>query len=164
MESRKLKVLILTALIAAICVIGSFIKVPGFLATSALDSAPAFISVAFLPPVYSGLAGALGHLATSMLSGFPLGSFHFIIAAEMFIIVYLFNVLHRKSYNIIKWIFLIVSNGIGSALPFYFLISPAFFFSAVPSLLIATIINAVVAIIVLPAITRVFKREEVCNE
>ncbi|HWK24257.1 MAG TPA: ECF transporter S component [Ureibacillus sp.] len=163
MEKHTLRLMVLTALVAAICVIGSFIKVPGVLTTAALDSAPAFISVAFLPPLYSGFAGALGHLATAFTSGFPSGPFHLLIAVEMLIITYIFNVLHHKGFKIAKWVFLIIGNGILSALPFYFLISPAFFIGAVPSLLIATIINAVITMFVLPIIEKVFSRRKVSN-
>lgn len=163
MRKNNLRFITLTALIAAICVIGSFIKVPGFITTAALDSAPAFISVAFLPPLFSGIAASLGHLASALTSGFPSGPLHLIIAIEMFIIVYIFNVLHKKGLNIIKWLFLIVANGVLSALPFYFLISPAFFIGAVPNLLIATIINAVISMVAMPIVAKVFNQRKVSN-
>ena len=115
MEKSKLRLMILSALIAGICVIGSFIKIPGFITTAALDSAPAFISVAFLPPLYSGFAGAIGHLATALTSGFPSGPFHIIIAVEMFIVVYIFNVpVIKKGFKITKWVFLIIANNGGA--------------------------------------------------
>lgn len=48
MDKTKLRFIILTALIAAMCAIGSFIKIPvGVVTTAALDSAPAFISAIF---------------------------------------------------------------------------------------------------------------------
>lgn len=162
-SKSTLRLMTLTALVAAICVIGSFIKVPGFITTAALDSAPAFISVAFLPPLYSGFAGAIGHLATALTSGFPSGPFHILIAIEMLIITYIFNVLHKKEFKILKWIFLIVGNGILSAIPFYFLISPGFFIGAVPSLLIASIINAAITMIALPVIEKVFSQRRVSD-
>lgn len=162
-STSTLRLMILTALVAAICVIGSFIKVPGFMTTAALDSAPAFISVAFLPPLLSGIAGALGHLATALTSGFPSGPFHLLIAFEMMIVTYVFNVLHKKGFNILKWIFLIIGNGVLAALPFYFLISPAFFIGAVPSLVIATVINAIITGITLPLMEKVFRERKVSN-
>lgn len=162
-STSTLRLMILTALVAAICVIGSFIKVPGFMTTAALDSAPAFISVAFLPPLFSGIAGALGHLATALTSGFPSGPFHLLIAFEMLIILYIFNVLHKKGFKIVKWLFLIFANGVLAALPFYFLISPAFFISAVPNLVIATIINALITAITLPMMKKVLSERKVAN-
>ncbi|MGN7476575.1 ECF transporter S component [Solibacillus silvestris] len=159
MEKTKLRYIILTALIAAICVIGSFIKVPvGVIATAALDSAPAVISVLFLPPVFAGAAGALGHIATGLTSGFPLGVFHVLIAVEMFAIVAIFAVLHRKNMYILKWVFVVIANGVIAPLPFYFLISPAFYIGSIASLTIATVVNCVIAIIVMPVLKSVAER------
>ena len=163
METAKLKLMILTAVVAAMCVIGSFIKVPGLVTTAALDSAPAFISIAFLPPLFSGIAGALGHLATALTSGFPFGPLHLIIAFEMLIITTVFNILHKKGFKIVKWIFLILGNGVFAALPFYFIISPAFFIGAVPSLLIATVINAIITAIALPVLEKVISQRRFSN-
>lgn len=158
MDKTKLRLLVLTALIAAICVIGSFIKVPGFITTAALDSAPAFISVVFLPPLFAGAAGALGHIATGLTSGFPLGVFHLIIAIEMFIVVAIFAVMHRKGYRISKWVFAIIANGVIAPLPFYFLISPAFYIGSIASLTVATLINCIIAMIVIPVLKTVVQR------
>lgn len=158
MDKSKLRLLILTALIAAICVIGSFIKVPGIITTAALDSAPAFISVLFLPPLFAGASGALGHIATGLTSGFPLGVFHLIIAIEMFVIIAIFAVMHRKGFHISKWIFAVIGNGIIAPLPFYFLISPAFYIGSIASLTVATLINCVIALIVIPVLKTVVER------
>ena len=159
MEKTKLRLLILTALVAAICVIGGAVKIPvGVITTAALDSAPAFISAAFLPPIFAGAAGAIGHIATGLTSGFPLGVFHILIAIEMFIIIVIFAWMHQKGYNLLKWIFAIVANGIISPLPFYFLISPAFYFGALPGLVVTTIVNLVIAAVVMPVLKNVVNR------
>lgn len=161
MKKGKLQLMVLTALISAMCVIGSFIKIPGFITTAALDSAAAFISAAFLPPLYSGFVGLIGHLATALTSGFPLGPFHLLVAVEMFIIVYVFNILHKRGDNVLKWMFLIIANGVLSALPFAFILSPAFYISSLPSLIIATVINAIVAMILIPVLSNVFSISKV---
>lgn len=158
MQNKKLTVYVLTALIAALCVIGNFIKIPGPITSAALDSAPALLSVAFLPPLFSGLTAAIGHLATGLTAGMPLGPFHGIVALEMFAILYVFNVLHKKGFFIIKWIFVIIANGIFAPLPFYFLVSPAFYVASVPSLTIATLINVLIAMIVLPVLQKIVAR------
>ncbi|WP_339215672.1 ECF transporter S component [Solibacillus sp. FSL W8-0372] len=159
MDKTKLRFIILTALIAAMCAIGSFIKIPvGVVTTAALDSAPAFISAIFLPPIFAGAAGALGHIATGLTSGFPLGVFHIIIAVEMFIIVAIFAVMHRKGLHISKWIFVVIGNGVIAPLPFYFLISPAFYIGSIASLSIATFVNCLIAIVVMPVIKNVVQR------
>src|SRR5690606_10099226 len=139
MDKTRLRLIILTAFIAAICRIGSFIKVPvGIVGTAALDSAPALISAIFLPPVFAGAAGALGHIATGFTSGFPLGILHLIIAAEMFIIVAVFAKMHQKGLHILKWVFVIIANGVIAPIPFYFIISPAFYIGSIAALTIAT--------------------------
>lgn len=159
MDKTKLRLIILTALIASICVIGSFIKVPvGIVGTAALDSAPALISAIFLPPVFAGAAGALGHIATGLTSGFPLGILHLLIAVEMFIIVAVFAMMHQKGQHILKWIFVIVANGVIAPIPFYFIISPAFYIGSIASLTIATAVNCVIAIIVMPVLKKVVQR------
>lgn len=157
MNRLKLRIYTLTAMIAAICVVGSMVKIPTTAtSTAALDSAPAFLSVVFLPPLFAGIAGLLGHFATALTSGFLLGPFHIIIAAEMFIVVFIFGWLHKKGMHILKWIFALVGNGILAPLPFYFLISPAFYVASVPGLLVATAINLVIVAVVMPVLSKVF--------
>ncbi len=151
----KLQRLTLTALFAALCVIGGFIKIPSVIGSLALDTVPALVSVAFLPPVFSGAASMLGHLASAMYAGFPLGPFHVLIALEMFVIIILFARLHKAGHHVLKWLFFIIANGLLAPLPFYFLVSPAFFLGALPSILLATVLNAVVAAIVIPALRHV---------
>ena len=159
MDRTKLRLIILTAFIAAICVIGSFIKVPaGIVGTAALDSAPALISAIFLPPVFAGAAGALGHIATGLTSGFPLGILHLLIAAEMFILVAFFAIMHQKGFHILKWIFVIIANGVIAPIPFYFIISPAFYIGSIASLTIAAAVNCLIAIIVMPVLKTVVQR------
>lgn len=159
MDQKKLRLMVLTALVAGLCVIGSFIKVPGFITTAALDSAPAFLSVLFLTPAFSGAAAAIGHLATGLTSGMPLGIFHAIIAVEMFLLVMIFNILHRKNYHIIKWLFLIIGNAFIIPLPFYFIVSPAFYIGSVPSLFIATLINVAIVLVVMPILKPIVQKQ-----
>lgn len=153
--------LTLTAMVIALCAIGAVIKIPAFITTAALDAAPALISVVFLPPMLAGVAGALGHILTALTSGMPLGPLHVIIAIEMLIVVSIFAILHQKNYHLLKWIWLLVGNGVLSALPFYFIISPAFFIASVPGLLIATVINGILAAVLIPIIQKVVMRKEV---
>lgn len=76
MERQKLRKWILTAMVAAICAVGAMIKVPTFISTAALDSAPAFLGVVFLSPILAGgAAGLIGHFITALTSGFPLGHY-----------------------------------------------------------------------------------------
>ncbi|KMN41436.1 ECF transporter S component [Lysinibacillus capsici] len=160
MERQKLRKLILTAMVAAICAVGAMIKVPAFISTAALDSAPAFLGVVFLSPILAGVAGLIGHFITALTSGFPLGPLHIIIAVEMLIVVWVFGVMHKKGMHFWKWPVALVLNGIVAPLPFYFIISPAFFWGALGSILMATVINLIIVAVVMPVLSKVFVRKE----
>lgn len=154
----KLRLLTLAAMFSALCAIGAFIKVPVGIGSAAMDTVPALISVSFLPPIYAGAASLIGHLSSSFFAGFPLGPLHLIIAAEMFVILFVYTKLHKAGHHAWKWIFFIFANSVLATLPFYWIISPAFFAAALPGITLATILNASIAMIVSPVVERVMKR------
>lgn len=154
----KLRLLTLAAMFAALCAIGAIIKVPVGIGSAAMDTVPALISVSFLPPIYAGAASLIGHLSSSLFAGFPLGPLHLIIAAEMFVILFVYTKLHKAGHHAWKWIFFIFANSVLATLPFYWIISPAFFAAALPGITLATILNASIAMIVSPVVERVMKR------
>ncbi|SEM92673.1 hypothetical protein SAMN04487786_2867 [Paenisporosarcina quisquiliarum] len=154
----KLRLLTLAAMFAALCAIGAFIKVPVGIGSAAMDTVPALISVSYLPPIYAGTASLIGHLSSSLFAGFPLGPLHLIIAAEMFVILFVYTKLHKAGHHAWKWIFFIFANSVLATLPFYWIISPAFFAAALPGITLATILNASIAMIVSPVVERVMKR------
>ncbi|QUG40467.1 ECF transporter S component [Psychrobacillus sp. INOP01] len=154
----KLRLLTLAAMFAALCTIGAFIKIPVGIGSAALDTVPALISASFLPPIYAGAASLIGHLSSSLYAGFPFGPLHIFIAIEMFVILFVYTKLHQAGHHIWKWIFFIFANSVLATLPFYWIISPAFFVSALPGITLATILNAAIAMIVSPAVERVFAR------
>lgn len=150
----KLRKMTLTALFAALCAVGGFIKIPSGVGSLALDTVPALLAASFLPPVFVGAASMTGHLASAMYAGFPLGPFHILIAIEMMIILYGFARLHKAGRHTSKWVFFIIANGLLAPLPFYFLVSPAFFVGAVPAILLATVVNALVAAVIMPVLVK----------
>lgn len=154
----QLKKLTLTAMFAALCVIGGFIKIPSPIGSLALDTVPALLAVVVLSPALAGIAALIGHLASALVSGFPLGPFHLLIAVEMFVIVYLFAQLHRNGKSVLKWVFFVIANGVLALVPFIYLIAPAFFISMLPAVFIATAVNATIAVIVMPVLSRAFSR------
>ncbi|TKI70617.1 ECF transporter S component [Lysinibacillus mangiferihumi] len=159
MNRQKLMSLTLTAMVAAICAVGAVIKIPSFVSSAALDSAPAFLSVAFLSPVLAGIAGLIGHLITALTSSLPYGPLHLIIAVEMFIVVWLFGVMHKKGMHFWKWPVALILNGVIAPLPFYFIISPAFFWGSLASIFMATVINLLIVAVVMPILSKVFVRK-----
>ena len=64
----------------ALSVIGSFFHLPGPVETVAFDSAPGFFAALYFGPVDGAVVSGIGHLATSVVNGFPLGVLHFPIA------------------------------------------------------------------------------------
>ena len=154
----KLRLLTLAAMFAALCAIGALIKIPVGIGSAALDTVPALISALFLPPMYAGAASLVGHLVSSLSAGFPLGPLHIIIALEMFVILFVFTKLHQKGYHFWKWVFFIFANSVLATLPFYWIISPAFFIGALPGITLATILNASIAMIVSPVVEKIIER------
>ena len=159
MKRQKLLTLTLTAMVAAICAIGAVIKIPSFVSTAALDSAPAFIGVVFLSPVLAGVAGLIGHFISALTSGFPYGPLHIIIAAEMFIVVWIFGVMQKNGLHFWKWPVALLLNGVIAPLPFYFIISPAFFWASLPGIFMATVINLMIVAVVMPVLSKVLVRK-----
>lgn len=54
----------------------------------------------------------------------------------------------------------LVFNGVVAPLPFYFIISPAFYWASLTSLPLATLVNLVIVAIVMPILSKVFVRKE----
>lgn len=154
----KLRLLTLAAMFAALCAIGAFVKIPVGIGSAALDTVPALVSAAFLPPVYAGAASLIGHLSSSLYAGFPFGPLHLLIAVEMFSILFVFTKLHQAGQHAWKWVFFVVANSVLATLPFYWIISPAFFINSLLGITIATLLNAGIAIMVSPVVERVMSR------
>lgn len=155
MDTKKIA---LAALFISLSAIGGMVKIPLGIASIALDSMPAIIAVLFLSAPLAGVVAAFGHIVSALFGGFPLGPFHVIIAAEMWIAVWVFAKMHTAGLNTWKWIVFIGLNGIAAAVPFYFLLSPAFFYASVPGLIIASAINAGAAGIIMPYMNRFRER------
>ena len=151
----KLRLLTLTAMFASLSAVGAFIKIPIGINSAAMDTVPALLSASFLPPIFAGAASMIGHLASSIYAGFPLGPIHTLIALEMFLILMVYTWLHQKGYKYGKWIFFIFANSVLATLPLYWIISPEFFKFALPGVTIATILNAIVAMMVSPFLEKI---------
>lgn len=145
----------LAALFISLAAVGGMIKIPLGVASIALDSLPALVAVLFLSAPLAGTVAALGHLISALIGGMPLGPFHLIIALEMWAAVWIFAKLHAAGKNVLKWPVFVICNGVLAAIPFYFLLSPAFFYASVPGLLVAASINAAGAAIVMPFMNKV---------
>jgi uncharacterized membrane protein len=71
------------AIFSALTVVGSFIKTPSPIPSVAFDSSPGFFAALYFGVVDGALICGIGHIVTSVISGFPLGVFHIPIAIGM---------------------------------------------------------------------------------
>jgi Na+-transporting NADH:ubiquinone oxidoreductase subunit NqrB len=87
--------LILCAIFIALSYALANVKIPG--TTIALDSLPAFLAALILAPRYGAAVGALGHLFSALLSGFPYTlPVHLLVALMMAVCVFVFAVVYRR--------------------------------------------------------------------
>ncbi|MBA4536847.1 ECF transporter S component [Bacillus aquiflavi] len=154
MTGRKLSWI---ALFIALSTIGAAIKIPALVGSVALDVFPALFASAMLGGGLGALIGALGHLLSAVIVGMPLGAFHFIIALEMAFLVWVFGSLYNNGKRKSAAILFILGNTFAAPLPFLFMMGKAFYIGIVPSLLIGSILNVIVAIAVIPRLSPVFK-------
>ncbi|WP_066301735.1 ECF transporter S component [Bacillus sp. FJAT-29937] len=151
MKSMKMA---LIALLVALTAIGAAIKVPAIIGSVGLDAFPALLAAAILGGPSGAVVGAMGHLLSALLGGMPMGPLHGIVAVEMAILAYVFAVLYRKGMKWQAGVFFILGNSFAAPLPFTFLISEAFYLTIVPSLLIGSALNTILAFILIPRLAR----------
>lgn len=145
------------AMFIALSTVGASIKIPSIIGTPALDSFPGFLAALLMGPVNGALVAAIGHMLTALTAGFPLTiPIHLLIAGGMAGIVALFAVSSRYS----RWLGMavgIVLNGL--VLPGLFVLIPsfgkAFFMAMMVPLLIASVLNIVLAELVFKTLGKV---------
>jgi uncharacterized membrane protein len=94
--NSKTQRIALTALFIALSAIGAQLKI---FSSIAFDSLPAFLAAMLLGGPEGALVGALGHMLTAALSGFPYTlPLHIVIALEMAGICYLAGWLVQKKH------------------------------------------------------------------
>ncbi|KZE64298.1 hypothetical protein AWM68_14515 [Fictibacillus phosphorivorans] len=131
---------------------GSFLKIPSPVGSVAFDSMPALSGAALISPVFGVGVASLGHLISAYLAGFPLGPLHIIIAVLMGGFVFLFGLLYRLNRKKTAIFTFIAGNGFFAPLFFYPFLGKAVVLALLPSLLVATILNVIAAIIIIPRV------------
>ncbi|QUH19998.1 ECF transporter S component [Alkaliphilus sp. B6464] len=156
----NIRVITRSGLLIALSAIGAMIKIQG---TIAFDSMPGYFAALFISPMAGGFVAALGHLLTSITSGFPLTvPMHLIVALEMGLFAYIFGILGRKGNGVIASIVAILLNGpiatfVASitakmlGLPFN---GPAMFNALVIPLTIASSANIILAYVIFKIINK----------
>lgn len=152
MNGRKISLL---AVFIGLSVVGASIKLPAIIGSVALDAFPALLAAVFFGGVAGAIVGGFGHMMSALLGGMPMGPLHFIVAAEMAILAYVFSLTWRK-----KWMassIFVIGNGLIAPLPFILFFDVAFYLALVPSLLIGAIINTAVALVLIPRLQSFFQ-------
>ena len=146
--------LVYMSMLIALSFIGSLIKIQG---TIALDSMPGFFAALYLGPIAGAIVAGVGHILTSLSSGFPLTlPIHLIITIEMGIVVYLFGIIYKRFNGLAACVSGILLNGVAMILvlaPFttwlgLALNGKAFILAMIGPLTIAAAVNVVLAYII----------------
>lgn len=153
MSGRKISLL---AFFVGLAVVGAFIKIPAVVSSVALDSFPALLAAAFFGGGAGAVVAGLGHLVSAIIGGLPLGPLHFIVAVEMAVIAAVFAAIYRKGRKWTASIFFVIANALIAPLPFIFFYGVAFFIALIPSLAIGSVINMVIALLLIPRLETIF--------
>lgn len=149
------KKLVLAGLMIAISVV---LSMPQFKINGSIgfDAMPAFLGAVILGPVLGGIIGIVGHMASAVLTGFPLSpAVHLVIAVFMFFACASFGYVREKVNKYVAAIVafllnapitlavaaLIMSGGVMEAFT-------AIFIGFIPTLSIAAAINILIAEVV----------------
>ncbi len=137
------------AIFSALCAVGSLIQIPSPIGSLAFDSAAGFFVALYFGAFEGAAVCGIGHLATAVVSGFPLGYLHLPIALGMVIAgaaVGTINRLH-KTWGLIP----ALAIGVTINTLFTFVVIPdpnyglAMALAFIPFVLTAAILNVVIA-------------------
>lgn len=157
------KTLVFTALLIALSYLGSLVKIFG---SVALDALPAYFGALMLGGPIGALIGAVGHLFSAALSGFPMGlPMHILVAACMAGACYAYAWINKKTNLVVASVDAILINGVvmtflSGVLAVILGISPSVMGFVIPMLvplLIASTVNVVIAALLYLAFEKALK-------
>lgn len=151
----NIKKISLLALMIALSAVGASIKLPAVVDSVALDALPALLAAVLLGAGEGAITGAFGHLLSALIGGFPYGPLHLLIAAEMALLVWIFGLIYKQNRKILAGVVFIIGNALVAPIPFIFLINKGFYAFIVPSLLMGSTINTVLAFILIPRLVSI---------
>jgi hypothetical protein len=147
----------LIALFIALSVIGAAIKIPAIIGSVALDVFPALLAGAFFGAVPGAIVGGFGHMVSALIGGMPLGPLHLIVAISMTLLVYIFSKLFQPGKRMLAYIIFVLGNTLIAPLPFIFILDVAFYVALVPSLLVGSLFNVIIAWLMIPRLVTIFQ-------
>lgn len=134
------------AILVALSAVGAFIKLPSPTGTVALDSAPGYVAAAAFGPGEGAIVGAIGHLASALTTGFPLGlPVHLLVAVAMMLWVAAFGILARRVNMVVAVVIATLLNGVAGAALLLPIGGVGLFASLVLPLTVGSAINIVIA-------------------
>jgi uncharacterized membrane protein len=152
----NVKKISLISLFLALSVAGASIKIPAVVSSVALDMVPALLAGVLLGSIPGALIAFLGHMLSALIGGMPLGPFHLLIAVEMAVLVWFFAIFYKKGKRIVAGIFFAFSNTLIAPIPFLFLLGSSFYIGMIPSLLIGSLFNTILALVLAPRLSSAF--------
>lgn len=154
MNIKKLSAL---AFFIALSVVGGMIKIPAVVTSVALDSFPSLLAGALLGGGAGAVTGAFGHFISAYIGGMPMGPLHFLVAAEMAVLAWIFAILYRRGKKLLAGLLFLLGNAFVIGIPFIFIFSFAFYAALISSLFIATLVNVAVGLLLIPRLSAFFK-------
>ena len=138
------------SIFTTLTIVGSFIHLPSPIQSVAFDSSPGFFAALYFVIWEGALISGIGHMVTSIISGFPLGVYHLPIAFSMALAggtIGLINKLNKK-WGFIPAIILGIAVNTASVVLVVPLIGWAGAIAFIPSLLLSASLNGILAVIV----------------
>lgn len=155
-KPSKARVISEIVLFSAVSGIGAMIPIPSPVGSVALDSFPGYFMALWRGTASGALVCAIGHLLSSIRSGFPLGYLHIPVTLLMALVGAVTAVLNRRFGAVVGLVGGIAINTAGVVLAV-----PAMGWGVLPVLtpilFAASLINAIVAGIVYETINKVIK-------
>ncbi len=146
-------------LMLALSILGAFIKIPSFLGTPALDSAPGYFSAAAFSKREGAWVAALGHLVTALVVGFPLGlPIHLFISLQMAIFAAIFGYFSAKVNILVAVTVAVLLNTVVAPLMLVPILGWPVFYGLLLPLLVASTLNIFIAALLFVSIGKTNKR------
>ncbi len=155
---RRAQKIALLAVLVALSGVGAYIKVPSPTGTVAFDSFPGYTAAIVLGATWGGLVAAVGHLISAMTVGFPLGLLHVAIAVGMAVAAVIFWACW-KLHPAVGVVAATVFNGVVLPLVVVPLFGWGAYMAILPSLIVASLANVVVASVAGGSLRRALRSE-----
>ncbi len=156
MKTRNITI---TAIMIALSFVLAFVKVPSPTGSVALDALPAFALAGILGPVYGGIVGFFGHIATAANSGFFLGVHsHILIGLIMFASAYAFGFFYDKGMKILAVLSAFSINVVVSLAIFTYLNGVGFLTMMWAPLTVGAAINIILGLVVVGPVKKALSR------